>query len=79
MQINSLDPFKCLADFHDHCYLTDCLNPGFKISKKKEKILEYEGKQQTRKIRIMDFLFSSKIATIDLHFPVFSIDLHVVL
>lgn len=26
---------RCLADFQDHCYLTDCLNPGFKISKRK--------------------------------------------
>lgn len=79
MQINPLDPSKCLVDFHEHCYLTDCLKPGFKISKKKEKILEYNGKQWTRCIRIMDFLFSSKITTIDLHFPIFSIDLHVVL
>lgn len=78
MQINPLDLFKCRADFHD-CYLTDCLKPGFKISKKKEKILEYKGKQQTRKIRIMGFLFSSKITTIDLFFPIFSMDLHVIL
>lgn len=77
MQVNPLDPFKCLADFRGHCYLTDCLKPDFKISKKKEKILEDKGKQQTRKNRKMDFLFSSKITTIDLRSPIFSIDLHI--
>jgi len=51
-----LNPFKCFVEFHGHCYLTNCLKMVLKISKREEKILGCTGKQQARKIRVMDFL-----------------------
>lgn len=46
-QINPLDTFKCLLNFHDHCYLTD----RSQNITKKETILDYKGKQKIRKIK----------------------------